>query len=61
VGFVIETDGSISTVKVLRGVGHGCDVEAVRVVKAMPKWIPGTQRGKPIRVSYNLPIKFSLN
>ena len=49
--FVIERDGSITDVKVLRGVDASLDKEAVRVVKAMPKWKPGKQRGKPVRVS----------
>lgn len=60
VTFVVETDGSITDVRVLRGIGAGCDEEAVRVVKEMPKWIPGRQRGIPVRVQYNLPIKFVL-
>ncbi len=60
INFVVEPDGSIDHVKVLRGIGGGCDEEAVRVVKSMPKWIPGKQRGKPVRVSFNLPVKFTL-
>lgn len=60
VQFVVEKDGSISNVKVLRGIGSGCDEEAVRIVKSMPNWSPGIQKGKPVRVRYNLPIKFSL-
>ncbi len=60
VNFVVEPDGSISNVKVLRGIGGGCDEEAVRVVESMPSWKPGKQRGKAVRVSYNLPIKFTL-
>lgn len=60
INFVVERDGSITAVKVLRGIGGGCDEEAVRVVKAMPKWSPGMQRGKPVRVSFNLPVKFTL-
>ncbi|MEZ4806260.1 MAG: energy transducer TonB [Flavobacteriales bacterium] len=60
VSFVIESDGRINEVKVLRGIGSGCDEEALRVVKSMPNWIPGTQRGKPVRVRYNLPIRFHL-
>ena len=58
--FVVETDGSITDVKVLRGIGGGCDEEAVRVVKMMPKWNPGKQSGKSVRVQFNLPIKFTL-
>jgi len=60
VNFVIDKEGNVTDVKVLRGIGGGCDEEAVRVVKNMPKWSPGKQRGKPVKVSYNLPIKFSL-
>ena len=58
--FVVEKDGSISHVEILRGVGGGCTEEAIRVVKAMPDWSPGTQMGRPVRVIYNLPIKFTL-
>jgi protein TonB len=60
VNFVIDKEGNVTDVKVLRGIGGGCDEEAVRVVKNMPKWSAGKQRGKPVKVSYNLPIKFSL-
>jgi TonB family protein len=60
VTFVIEEDGSTSNVKVLRGIGGGCDEEAVRVIQSMPKWEPGTQRGKAVRVQFNMPVKFSL-
>ena len=60
VTFVVETDGSISNVKVLRDIGGGCGQEAVRVVKLMPKWKPGKQAGKVVRVQYNLPIYFVL-
>lgn len=58
VTFVVEKDGTITNIKVLRDIGGGCGAEAVRVVKLMPKWKPGTQRGKPVRVQYNLPINF---
>ena len=61
INFVVEKDGSVSNVKVMRSIGGGCDEEAVRVVKAMPKWKPGMQRGKPVRVSYVLPVTFKLN
>ncbi len=60
ISFVVEKDGSISNVKTLRGIGGGCDEEAVRVVQSMPKWKPGMQEGKPVRVFYNLPINFKL-
>jgi TonB family protein len=61
VSFVIEKDGSVNEVKVLRSIGGGCDEEAVRVIKAMPKWKPGKQEGKPVRVSYMMPINFKLS
>ena len=61
VSFVVEKDGSIGEVKVLRGIGGGCDEEAVRVIKGMPKWKPGMQKGKPVRVSYQIPIYFKLD
>jgi protein TonB len=60
VNFVVEPDGSVTNVKVLRGIGGGCDEEAMRVVKSMPKWKPGKQRGKAVRVSYTLPVVFKL-
>ncbi|MEI6898243.1 MAG: energy transducer TonB [Bacteroidota bacterium] len=60
VTFVVEMDGSITDVRVLRGIGSGCDEEAIRVVKSMPRWVPGKQRGQPVRVQFNLPIKFTL-
>ena len=60
VGFVIEKDGSVGNVTLLRGIGHGCDVEAVRVVKMLPKWKPGKHNGEFVRVSYQIPILFKL-
>ncbi|MCF6171226.1 MAG: M56 family metallopeptidase [Bacteroidales bacterium] len=60
VGFIIEKDGSIGAVKLLRGIGGGCDEEAMRAVAEMPKWTPGEQRGQVVRVRFNLPIKFTL-
>lgn len=60
VTFVVERDGSITDVQVLRGIGGGCDEEAIRVVQSMPNWKPGKQRGKPVRVQYNLPVRFTL-
>lgn len=58
--FVVETDGSISNVKVAKNVFPSLDAEAVRVVKAMPKWIPGRHKGKIVRVNYIVPIVFSI-
>jgi protein TonB len=60
VSFVVNTDGSIQDVAVLKGLGFGTDEEAIRVIKAMPKWRPGKQSGRPVRVKYNLPINFTL-
>ena len=60
VNFVVEPDGSVSNVKVMRGIGGGCDEEAVRVIKTMPKWKPGKQRGKAVRVTYTIPVVFKL-
>lgn len=60
VTFVVEKDGAISDVRILRGIGGGCDKEAIRVVTEMPKWKPGKQRGKSVRVQFNMPIRFTL-
>lgn len=60
IGFVVNTDGSIQDVTIKRGVGGGCSEEALRVVKMMPKWSAGRQQGRPVRVSYTMPIKFKL-
>ena len=59
--FVILKDGDIGEVKVLRGVDHVLDAEAVRVVKTLPKFEPGEQRGKKVKVWFSVPIKFTLN
>ncbi len=58
--FVVETDGSISNVEVVKPVFPSLDAEAVRVLSAMPKWTPGMQSGKVVRVKYTVPINFSL-
>lgn len=60
VTFVVERDGSIANPRVLRDIGGGCGAEAIRVVKSMPKWTPGKQRGKAVRVQFNLPVSFNL-
>ena len=60
VGFIIEKDGSLTNFKVLRAVDRALDAEALRVVKGMPKWIPGRQNGQCVRVSYLLPIYICL-
>ncbi|WP_341224521.1 TonB family protein [uncultured Arcticibacterium sp.] len=61
VTFIVEKDGSISDVKVLKGIGFGCDEEAERVIKKMPKWKAGIQNGKPVRVRYTIPLSFQIN
>jgi len=56
----VEKDGSLTDIKVVRGIGSGCDEEAVRVLKNSPKWKPGIQNGRPVRVQYSVPISFTL-
>lgn len=60
VSYVVEKDGSISNVKVLRGIDKECDEVAMNVIKNMPNWIPGKQRGQAVRVQFNMPIRFTL-
>ena len=60
VNFVVEKDGSITEVKVIKPTFPSLDAEAIRVVKAMPKWKPGYQRGQAVRVQFTMPINFSL-
>ena len=61
VRFDVNKDGSISDITIVRSLQPLLDAEAVRVINAMPKWNPGTQRGKPIKVGFTLPVNFSLN
>lgn len=60
VSFMVDKDGKVKNAKVLRGIGGGCDEEAIRVINAMPKWSPGKQRGQAVKVQYTLPVLFSL-
>jgi protein TonB len=60
VEFVVNKDGSITDVRAVKGIGAGCDEEAVRVVQSSPKWTPGKQRGKPVKQRMVLPITFKL-
>lgn len=60
VEFVIERDGRLTDVKALKGIGAGCDEEAIRIVQSSPAWNPGKQRGKPVRQRYVIPIFFKL-
>lgn len=59
--FIVERDGSITDINVLKSVGFGCDEEAVRAVKLMPKWTPGKQNGRNVRVKYTIPVTFKLD
>ncbi len=59
--FVVEPNGEVTNISILRGVHLSCDQEAIRVLKKMPLWKPGMQKGRSIRVSYTLPISFRLN
>ena len=56
--FVVEKDGSIGEVKVIKGIGFGCDEEAIFLLKNMPKWKPALQNGRPVRVYMTMPIEF---
>lgn len=58
--FIVLKNGSITDIKVLRGIGYGADEEAIRVVKESPKWKPGTSNGEPVNVAYTIPIFFQL-
>ncbi|WP_131538336.1 energy transducer TonB [Pedobacter nototheniae] len=59
--FVVEKDGKLTDIQVTRGLGSGTDEEAVRVLKASPRWDPGIQNGKPVRVKFNINVNFTLN
>lgn len=60
VEFIVERDGALSNLKVVRGIGAGCDQEAIRILKMCPNWTPGKQRGRPVRQKMVLPISFRL-
>lgn len=60
VQFVVDKDGSITQPEVARGIGGGCDEEALRVIREMPKWQPGKQQGRPVKVKFTLPVRFRL-
>ncbi|MFD2584489.1 energy transducer TonB [Pedobacter vanadiisoli] len=61
VSFVVEKDGSITDVSVIKGIGFGCDEEAVKVIKKSPLWKPGKNKGVPVRVRYNMAINFQIS
>jgi TonB family protein len=60
VSFVVDKTGKVRDAKILRGVGYGCDEEVLRIVKSMPDWIPGKDKGTAVNVQYNLPVNFTL-
>lgn len=60
VSFVINKDGNVDNVEILKGIGGGCDEEAIRVIKSLPSWKPGKQNGRPVSVKFTVPIKFTL-
>jgi len=60
ISFIVEKDGSVSNVKVVHGIGGGCNEEAIRIVSLMPKWTPGKQRGRAIRTQFQIPLIFFL-
>ena len=60
IGIVVEKDGSLTDIKVVKSVDPSLDKEAIRVVKTMPNWIPGMQDGEPVRVKYKIPVTFRL-
>ena len=61
ISFIVEKDGSLSDLKIVRSVSPDLDAETMRIIKASPNWIPGTQNGKPVRVAYTIPISFTLS
>lgn len=61
VTFVINGQGEVTNAEVVKGIGGGCDEEAIRVIKLLPKWKPGKQNGRPVSVKFTVPIKFALN
>jgi len=61
VSFIVDKQGNVTNVKIVRGVDKNLDAEALRVVSSLPKYKPGKQRGKPVRVMFTIPINFTLN
>jgi protein TonB len=60
IGFIVEADGTLSNINVKKSIGAGCDEEAERVIKLMPRWTPGKQNNQPVRVEVMVPIKFTI-
>lgn len=61
ISFTVEKDGKVSSARSYRPMGYGCDQEAIRVIESMPDWKPGYQRGKPVRVGFNIPVTFAID
>jgi len=59
--FIVEKDGNITNIEIVRGLGYGCDEEVIRLIKMMPQWKPGLKDGKPVRVKLNIPVQFKLS
>ena len=59
--FIIEKDGSVSDPKIIKGIGYGCDEEAIRIINSLPKFIPAKQNGNPVRMQMNLPVIYRLD
>ena len=60
IGFVVEADGTLTNFKVIKGIGDGCDEEALRIMKIVPRWKNGIRKGEPAPINYSVPIKFTL-
>ena len=58
--FIVTAEGDIKDIQILKGLGFGMDEESIRLIKAMPRWVPGAQGGRPVNVKFNLPITFEL-
>lgn len=59
--FVVQSDGSVGEVHIVQGIDAACDAEAVRVIKSLPRFVPGRQYGRPVSVWFTLPIRFQIN
>jgi periplasmic protein TonB len=60
VSFIVSKTGKISNIRIVRGVSRACDMEAIRLIKEMPRWIPAKQNGQPVDVRYTIPVRFKI-
>ena len=60
VSLIVEKDGTVSNIRIVNGIGGGCDEEAVRVVSSMPRWTPAKRNGKPVRIILKMPVVFRI-